>query len=139
MRIGGGDYHAGLHEAEVGTDDMHDALASWITHADKRYFEIAGVAFELFDHIADFGILDARKSAGAIQRRQVMIRYRDLFQRPAHRTLIEPQLVECVERSLMHEVAVDVNQRFAVFSLGDDVAVPDLVEHVAWFIHDGIL
>jgi hypothetical protein len=39
----------------------------------------------------------------------------------------------------MHEVAVDVNQRLAVVALRNDVAVPDLVEHVAWFIHDGIL
>jgi len=36
---------------------------------------------------------------------------------------------------MMTEIFVSFLVLFAVVALGDDVAVPDLVEHVAWFVH----
>ena len=41
------------------------------------------------------------------------------------------QLGEAGRRTVMHQVAVDVEQRVAVVAIDDDMTLPDLLEHRA--------
>ena len=130
--VGGGvgvaadDRHARLGDAELGPDDVHDALVLGAQRVD-RDAELRAVALERLDlHAAEL-VLDPRGDRRAVGR-HVVVGGRERAVGPADRAAGEPQAVERLRaRDLVDEVQVDVEQ-----AGGDLVGVPDLVEQRAW-------
>ena len=119
------DRHAGLGNAELGTDDVHDPLAVGAQRVD-RYPELGAVALQGFDLDARELVLDARGDGRAVGRR-VVVGGGERAVGPAHLAPGEPQPVEGLgTRDLVHEVQVDVQQVGA--RSADLVGVPELVE-----------
>ena len=125
VRVAAGDREARLRDAELGPDDVHDALAR-IVDAEVQDVVLARVVLEELDHAADLRVGDARDAALAPDGRHVMIRGGESLARLAHLAAFLRERAERVERAFVHEIAVDVEQRFA-FALHDHVLAPDLV------------
>ena len=116
-------------DAELGPDHVHDALLRMLQTV--VIFDVvgAGILREQIEHVAHFGIGDGGRALRAIARRHVMVGGRECLPRLAHLEAFRGERAERVERSFVHEVAVDVQQRFARAALDDYVAGPDLFEH----------
>jgi hypothetical protein len=112
-------------EADLGTDDMHDAMIA-IVDVEEPYAEVGTV----LPHrkIADSarGITVDRTSW---QRRQTVIDRSNCQVRPPHLQPTFPQTIEGASaRPLLCEVAIDVDQRSSAAIFTNDVLVPDPVE-----------
>ena len=116
--------HAGLGEALLGSDHVHDALAD-VVHAVERHAEVARVALERLDLVARQRIGDALAAVG---RRHVVVGDGNGGVRPAHPAARRAQAFESLRAGdLEKEMTVDIEQHRAVVLLLDDVALPDLV------------
>ncbi len=117
------DHHAGLAEAELRPDDVHDALER-VAHRIEPDAEFGAIARERLDLPRGDRIRDR-----PVQPRggDVVIGGREGEVRSPHRAAGETQAVEGLRRGdLMDEMEVDVQEvRLAIGSV-DDVPVPDL-------------
>ena len=122
VAVAADDRHARLRHAELGADDVHDALAVGAQRVD-RHAELRAVGLERLDLLAAELVLDQLRGRRAVGRRVVVGR-RERAVGPAHRASGEAQAVEGLRAGdLVHEVQVDVDE-----AVGDLVEVPDLVE-----------
>ncbi len=118
--------HAGQREAELGPDDVHDALAILADVVDLHARALALDA-EGFDHLVGPGRIAA---FGARRGGDDVVHGADGQARIAHADAAFFQLeLAAVARELVHEVPVDVQQLHAVAQVLDHVLLPDLLEH----------
>ena len=115
--------HAGLREAELGPDDVDDALAAASGrvegNAELGAVPLEGVELRLRERIRDRPLL----------RRHVVVHRRDGQVGPPQLPARQPEAVEGLRRGdLVDEMEVDEEQRGLAGRLRDDVALPDLVE-----------
>jgi len=87
-------------------------------------------AFEELDHAADLGIHDSGDTALAADGRNVVVGGRERLVRPSYAPAFLGELRKRVKRALVHEIAIDVDQRL-VLALDHDVLIPDLFEKAA--------
>ena len=133
MTVAADDRHAGLGEAELRSDDVHDALFE-IAHRMQPDAELFAVASKRFDLGARDGIGDRLVD---VDRRHVVVLGGDGQVGSPDPAAGKPQPVECLRAGhLVNEVKVDVDQvgfagvaRAAAES--DDVVVPYLLCHGA--------
>src|SRR4051812_39354250 len=118
MRIAAGDREARLRDAELGSDDVNDALPR-IVEAEVVDRVLPRVALEELDHLADLRIVDAGDAALAAHGRNVMIGRRECLARSSHLASFFCKLREGVKSAFMDEVAVDVEQRLALATRDD--------------------
>ena len=128
--VGGGvgvaadDGHAGLGEAELGADDVDDALVD-VAQRVQAYAELGGVLAQRLDlgprdRVGD-GLVD-------VQGRDVVVLGREGEVGSAYRPAGETKPVEGLRRGdLVDEVEVDVEQVRLTLGLSDDVLVPHLL------------
>ena len=123
VRIPADDRRAGLGEAELGADHVHDALAARPGRM-QLDAELRAVGAERFELLPRHLVLDAARQSrdGVIHRRHGALG-------PADATTGEPKPLEGLGRGdLVHEVEVDVEKGDAVLVHVDDVVVPHLLE-----------
>ena len=129
VRVAADDRHAGLRDAQLGPDDVHDALAP-VAHPVVRDAELLHVARERVELLARDVVLDRARE---VPRRHVVVGRRDRAIGPPHRAAGEPQPLERLRaRDLVDEVQVDVEQ-----VAPERVVVPDLL--VCGACHGGSL
>ena len=122
VAVAADDRHARLRDAELGTDDVDDALLVGPKRVD-RHAELRAVGLERLDLLAAELVLDQLRDRRAVGRR-VVIGGGECAVGPADLAAGEAQTVERLRaRDLVDEVQVDVDQ-----AVGDLVEVPDLVE-----------
>ena len=127
--IAADDRHAGLRDAELGADHVHDPLAVGAERVDG-HAELGAVALERFHLHARELVLDPRGDGRAVGRR-VVVGGRERAVGPAHRPAGHAQAVEGLRAGdLVDEVQVDVEQ-----PVRDLVGLPDLVEQRLWHRH----
>src|SRR5690554_2289433 len=85
------------------------------------------VGAQTTDHGAHFRIADASKAAATFARGRVVIAERDLLPGPVELSLLRLQRLEGLDRFLVDEVAVDVDQALLAQRV-DDMPRPDLVQ-----------
>ena len=125
VRVAAHDGHAGQRRAGLRTDHVHDALARVEEREVGLRAERADVRVERLDLRARDRVLDA---LGPVARRRVVVGRRDDRRGAPRLAAGEAQpLVRLRARHLVHQVAVDVDQRGAVGLGADDVAVEQLV------------
>jgi hypothetical protein len=128
VRVAADDRHAGLGDAELWPDHVHDALAVGAERVDG-HAELGAVALERFHLHTGEGVLDLRGNRGPVGRR-VVIGRRERAVGAAQRTRGHAQAVERLRAGhLVDEMQVDVEQ--AVSHL---VRLPDLVEQRLWHL-----
>jgi hypothetical protein len=81
---------------------VHNPLAG-IVEAEQSDALSPGVLVQLLDHARDLGISDR----GPVSGRHVMIGHAECQRRLGHLGAARLDLVEALERALMHEMAVD--------------------------------
>ena len=122
------DRHAGLRDAELGADHVHDPLPGGAERVDG-HAELGAVALERFDLHARELVLDPRGDGRAVGRR-VVVGGRERAVGAAHRAAGHAQAVEGLRAGhLVDEVQVDVEQ-----AVGHLVGLPDLVEQRLWHV-----
>ena len=117
------DRHAGLREAELGSDHVDDALAAASGrvegNAELGAVPLERVELRLRERIRDRPLL----------RRHVVVHRRNGQVGPPQLAARQPEAVEGLRRGdLVDEMEVDEEQRGLAGRLRDDVALPDLVE-----------
>ena len=101
------DRHAGLRQAQLRPDDVHDALLD-VAHRVQPDAELLAVAPQRLDLGARDGVGDRLVD---VDRRHVVVLGGDGQIGPAHRAPGEPQPVERLRAGdLVHEVQIDVDQ-----------------------------
>ena len=103
---------------------MDDSLAG-IVEPEQGNAVLGGVFLERAHHARNVGVVDDAPRAA---RGDIMIGDSKGAARLGHARAARLELAERVERSLMHKMAVDPQQRFAVLALHDLVGRPRLVE-----------
>ena len=126
MRVPARDGEPGLRQAELGADDVHDALTR-VIDPQVQDAVLARVVFEKLDHAADFRVGDAGDPTAATHRWHVVIGRSESLPGPANFAAFLGERTESVERPFVNQIAVDIDERFA-FALHDRVLVPELVE-----------
>ena len=125
VRIAAHDGHPGLGQAELGPDDVDDALRRG-ADAVERDPELGAVALELVDL---GGRLEVQHRQPARRRRDGVIGGRDRLRRPTHAEASLPEPGEGLRgRDLVDEVQVHGEDRGRTVILADDVVGPDLVD-----------
>ena len=118
-----------MRDAELGSDDVHDALARIVEIVIAIDIVGGNILRQQIDHVAHFRIGDSGDALFAVARRRIVIRHRDGLARLSDLAAVVRQSAKGVERTLVHEVAVDVQQTLVVAARDDNVAVPDFFEH----------
>ena len=128
-----GDQHARLGDAELGSNDVGNALQPMM-HAEVWQREVARILVEHLDHAPDFGIGNAGRPSGSVRRgRQVVIGYGKMLRWPTNFSPLETKLVESEKcTALVHHVEIDIEQVLAARRAHDGVLVP-------YFLKDGRL
>ena len=119
---------AGLGDALLRADDMGDALPL-VAEVEQGDAALGRVGADLLDQLAMMRIDDVRHVAAVAP--HIVVGRREAAVRTAQLHVALPQLGEARRRAVMHQVAVDVEQRVAVVAIDDDVTLPDLLEHRA--------
>jgi hypothetical protein len=114
--------HAGLGDALLGPDHVHDALPR-IVQREVDDAELAGIARQQFNHAALVGVGD-RRDVVAAARHPVVGRGEHLVGMPDTQAACLQEL-EGVGGAVVGDVARNVQQRLAVVTLQDRVRVPD--------------
>ena len=136
VRVGTADQHARLRKAQLGSDHMHDALLRVI---DSPVHDpcATGVGCKLIDHVARFRIACRSTAKLTPSGRHIVVGEGERLRRPAHRAAGSLQPIKRVERPLMNEIPVDVQQGFAGgIRLRDPMEIPDLVKQRQGSGHD---
>ncbi len=129
MAVAADDGHTGLGQAQLRSDDVHDALVgiAHLVQSDAEFLAVAaqGLHLQARHRIGD-RLID-------VDRRDVVILGRDGQVQTVHGPACHPQSVERLRAGdLVHEVQIDVDQvRLAGFG-GHDVVGPHLLRHRAW-------
>ena len=118
-------------QALLGPDDMDDALAR-IVQAEELDAVTRRVGAEIVDHPGDLGIGDVV----APTRRHIVVGDAEGQAGLRDAAIASGNLGEGVERTLMHEMPVDPEQRVARGPRHDDMGVPELVEQGTRRDHD---
>ena len=122
VRVAADDRHAGLGDAELGPDDVHDPLAVGAERV-ERDAELVAVGLERLDLAARERVVDLRADRRAVGR-HVVVGGGERAVRAADLAAGEPQALEGLRaRDLVDEVEVDVDEPGR-----DLVRGPDLVE-----------
>ena len=123
VRVAADDRHAGLGQAELGADHVHDPLASAAGRI-ERDAELVAVALQRVELL-----LRQRIRRRVVAGRDVVIHRRERQVGPPHRPAGEAQRLERLRRGdLVDEVQVDVQQVGKPVRAPRDVALPDLVQ-----------
>src|SRR5215471_14437305 len=133
MAVAAYDQQAGERKALLGTDHVHDSLAR-IRKPKQGDAVLGGVFLEGTHHARDLGIVDDAPRAA---RRDIMIGDSEGETWLGDPRAARLELAESVERSLMHVMAVDPQQRLAVIAPHDLVGRPQLVEQGQRLAHGG--
>src|SRR5262249_59432972 len=118
------DQQAGQSKALLGPDDVYDPLAR-IVETEQRYLVLGGIFLERAHHAGDVGVGNC---APRPARRNVMVGHPEGETWLGNTRAACLELAEGIERSLMHVVAIDPQQRLAVVAPHDLVGRPQLVE-----------
>ena len=129
MRIAAGDDEAGLRNAELRAEHVHDPLLRMLEAVIILDVVGLGVLREEVEHVAHFGIGDGGHALVAVARRHIVIGGGEGLARFAYFAAVNGECGECMERAFVHEIAVNVQQRFVLAAHDDHVAVPDFFEH----------
>ena len=124
--------HSGLAQALLGPDHMHDALPA-VLEAEQRHAGRPRVSLEILDHGSASGLIDGGEVAA--KRRYVMVGRRERTIGTTHRQVPLLKHAESIARSVMHEMAIDVQQRRAIQACLDHMRGPDLIEHCRGSAH----
>ena len=116
----------GCVEALLRSDDVHDALAR-VAEAEHGDARLLRVARQVLHHAAPLGVCDGVEAAAGV-RRHIVIGRGEGAVRCAQLQAALAQHAKGVARSVMDQMAIDVEQRLAVGALEDAVTRPDLVE-----------
>ena len=121
------DRHAGLGEAQLGADDVNDALIG-VAQGVQAHAELLGILAQRVDLRAARDVCNGLVN---VDGRRVVILRRDRQIGAANLASGQAQALEGLgTRDLMHQVEVDVQQvGRAVLTLGDDVVAPHLFGH----------
>ena len=121
------DGHAGLGEAQLGANDVDDALVG-VAQGVQANTELLGILAQGVDLGA---ARDVRDRLVNVDRGRVVVLGRDRQVGAAHLAAGQAQALEGLgARDLVHQVEVDVQQiGGTVFTLGDDVVAPHLFRH----------
>ena len=123
VRVAADDRGAGERQAELGSDDVDDALVSAL-HVIERHAELRAVLAERLDLPLRERVLDVELVLG----RDVVVEGGEGQVGPAHRPLGEPEAVERLRAGhFVDQVTVDVQQR-GFFRGVNHVTVPHLVK-----------
>ncbi len=133
MAVAAYDQQAGKRKALFGTDHVHDSLAR-IRKPKQGYAVLGGVFVQRAHHARDLGIVDDAPGAA---RGDIMIRDTEGETWLGDPRAARLELAEGVERSFMHVMAVDPQQRLAVVAPHDLVGRPKLVEQGQRLAHGG--
>ncbi len=126
--------HAGLAEPLLRPDDVHNALPP-VAQPEQRHPCGLGVCFQVFDDAAAVRLIDRGKIVA--ERRDVMVRRREGSVGPPHREPLLLQHPEGIARSVVDEMAIDMQQRGAIRTDQDGMRRPDLVEQRRGRCHRG--
>ena len=127
MGVAAHDRHAGLGEAQLGADDVNDALIG-VAQGVQAHAELLGILTQRVDLRA---ARDVRNGLVNVDGRRIVILRRNRQVGATNLASGQAQALEGLgARDLMHEVEVDVQQvGRAVLTLGDDVVAPHLFGH----------
>ena len=117
--------HAGLAEPLLRPDDVHNSLPP-VAQPEQRQARGLCVCFQVFDNPPAVRLID--RSEIMAERRDVMVRRREGAVGPPHRQPFLLQHAEGVTRTVVDEMAIDMQQRGAVRTDQDGMRRPDLVE-----------
>ena len=126
VRVAADDGHAGLGDAELRPDHVHDALLARV-HVVELDAEVGAVLAQRGD-LRGGDLVDDMQPAfnGG---RDVVIHRGDGAVGPAHLAAGQAKALESLRgRDLVDQLQVDVEQRGLAFGLDDDVLLPDLFE-----------
>ena len=130
VRVAADDRHAGLRDAELGADHVHDALAA-MSAAVAADAELLAVAVERVELLLRELVADRLRER---RRRHVVVGRRERAVGAAHRAAREAQPVEGLRaRHLVDEVQVDEQQVVADHVVGEDLLVGGAGWHRASF------
>ncbi len=125
MAVAAHDGHAGLGEAQLGSDDVHDTLFGR-AEVEQAHAELAAVAAHHFNLRRRIGVGDRLGTVGG---RHVVILGAEGAVERAHLAPAVAQGLEGLRRcDLVHQVQIDIKQRGFAGLLADHVAPPDFFE-----------
>ena len=120
---------AGLGDAQLGADDMHDALVLAV-HVEKAHAGFAAVLFEGFK--LELGVL-IEDGQSAVRSGDGVVHHGEGEIGAANFAAFGAQAGESLGRSaFVNEVAVDIDKRRLVRGFMDDVGVPDFLVERFW-------
>jgi len=120
-----------LREAELGADDVDDALVLR-AHVRQRHAELTAVGAQLLDLLAGDLVGDDAQAVG--RGRDGVVHRRHGVVGPADRDAAVAQTLEGLRRGdLMHEVEIDIENGRGARLMDDDVIIPDLFKQGAGF------
>ena len=125
MAVAADDGHARQGEAEFRADDVDDALVGRV-HIEQGNAKLAAIFLQRFDLFRRYRVGDGQAARSG---RDVMVDGRDRAQRLAETASIDAQTVEGLRRShFMHQVQVDIDQRWLCSGSGNHMRVPNLLK-----------
>src|SRR5277367_750913 len=125
MTIPANDRHPRQGNAELRTNDVHNALISGV-HIKKWNTKLAAIFLERFNLLCCDRIRDRNATGSG---RNVVVDGRDRAQRLPYPSSGSAQAVKRLRRGyFMHEMQVDIEQLRLPFGSGDKVGVPYLLE-----------
>ena len=123
MRVAADDQHPGLRQAELGTDDVHDALAPAADLMQRDAFAPAVLRQHL--HLLPRQLV---RGPGAPSRGDVVVHGRHAQIGPADAPPRQAQALESLRRGdLVHEVQVDIKEVGFAGRCADYVRIPELL------------
>ncbi len=133
VAVAADDQQARQSQPLLGADNVHDALTQ-IAKPKELDAVFRSVVFKRPHHRRDLGIGDR---AAAAARRHVMVGDAEGQRGLGHRATALMHLRKRMERSFMHIVAVDPEQRRSVLAPGDLVRRPQFVDQSLRLAHTG--
>ncbi len=128
MAVAADDGHAGLREAQLRTDHVHDPLVQ-ASHVVERNPKLRDVSAQGL-HLVPCDVVENRQRA--VCRGDVVVDGRDAPIGPSHRAPGQAQALEGLgRRHLVDEMEIDVEKIVTVVARPNDVLVPDLLEERA--------
>ena len=122
---------AGQRDAQLGPDHVHDALAG-LAEIEQPHAPALGLVAHVIEALR-IGLQRFVRAAGLGRDDMVEGGERELGIADAVACVLDR--LKAAAAAVMHEMAADVQQRVAVAQIGDDVAVPDLVEKgLSWHV-----
>ena len=128
VRVAADDRHARLGQAQLGTDDVDDALVRR-AEAVERDAELAAVVGQLLDLRGGHGVGD--RQAPVVGRDRVVGRRHGLARSADGQAALAEAGEGLRARHLVDEVEVDPEDGRGARFVGDDVVVPDLLDEGA--------